>query len=252
MKHMPPAVAWVERKTIIMLSKVRLLVLGLLSVMAFGAVASTAALASPGPFWWHRNNSKEGAGVKLAEGKIEQYQGGGNGAIFSSTEGGVAFTLGGETQVKGDIWNEPNQGQMKVQAKFLNVHFIAPAELKECPVKVTVPEDYVGHLMWKYRGQAKELRQDITQTEAGQEWDAILVPAKTVLGKEGLEGKNIFAEIKTGTSTLTCHALANLTIKPKGASGFSDQALPLETFAKKATLTFPGIQYGNTSGMEQQ
>ena len=224
-----------------MLIKVRLVVLGLLSVMAFGAVASTVALASPGPFWWHRNNSKEGAGVKLAEGSTEQYKGAGETTVFKSEEGGVKFTLAGETQVKGDIWNEPNQGQIKAQVTFPKVKVTSPAELTSCKVKVTVPVDYVGHLMWKYRGNKEELSQEGTQESHGQKWDVVLYPANTKFTlKEGeLSEKNTFAEIKFALES-ACAAFQGLTLKPKGLSGFADKALNLEEFTKKATVEFPG------------
>jgi hypothetical protein len=225
-----------------MLIKVRLFVLGLLSVMAFGAVASTAALANPGPFWWHRNNSKEGAGVKLAEGSIEQYKGAGEAVTFKSEEGGVSFTMAAETQIKGDIWNEPNQGQIKAQVTFQKVHFIEPAELNGCKVTVTVPQDYVGHLMWKYRGNKEELSQEGTQESHGQKWDVVLYPVNTrfVLNKENeLEEKNTFAEIKPALEK-ACGALGGLSLKPKGVTGFADKALHLEEFAKKTTIEFPG------------
>jgi hypothetical protein len=221
-----------------MLFKVRLLVMGLLAVMALGMVASTAASARPGPFWWHRNAAKEGEGVKLAENAIEQGKGESKETTFSTKVGGTPLTLAGQIKVKVDIWNVPQQGQIKIQVQFDEVH---PTELPNCNVTVTVPHDYYGHLMWKYRGNKKELEQGPVggqETVQGQEWDIAILPQQTVLGNHGFEGKNVFAELKFASTN--CGVFNSVKLTPEGVSGIQDQQLKLGEFAKKLTVSFPG------------
>ena len=237
-----------------MLFKVRLLVVGLLAVMAIGMVASTAAMARPGPFWWIRTNAKEGEGKKLAEQSIEQGKGSGTGATFSTTLGGTPLALEGQAQLKFDIWNVPNQGQIKIQIAFNNVQVIG---MPGCTAGVQIPEDYIGHLMWKYRGIAKELSQEGTQEENGQEWDLVVAPARSILGAHGFthQGEEpLFAKITILNNTKLCGVLAGQATNVTGVSAFQDQQLKVGVFAKKATVTFPGHEiwqhYWNGSEIE--
>jgi hypothetical protein len=212
--------------------------MGLLSVIAFGAIASTAAEAKPGPFWWVRTGGL-GEGKKLAENSIEQGTSSGTGTTFSTVIGKEPIALEGQAQVKFDIWNTPSQGQIKLQIVFSNVREIGNTG---CTATVAVPEDYVGHLMWKYRGNESELSQEGTQESHGQEWDVAIAPARSILGEKGFEHQGeepIFAKVLFA-NVAACKVLMGTGTNVTGVSGFQDQQLKVGVFAKKATVSFPG------------
>lgn len=216
-----------------MLFKVRLLVLGLLSVMVVGAVASTSALAEPGPFWHH---SVPGSGKddgKIEQKEPEQYTGIVTQSEFVGKIGGTELKLKGEAQESGGVWNAPDQGQAKIQVKFFNV---VANNIAGCTAEVKVPQDYLVHLMWKYRGLPKEL-ENRPQKEQGQEWDGLVLPQQSKLSPKGPEGKNIFAVITLGSK---CGVISSLKGNVEGFTGFSAPQLPLEKFSKEPTLVFPG------------
>jgi hypothetical protein len=222
-----------------MLFKVRLLVLSLLGVMAIGMIASTAAMAKAGPYWWVRTGGL-GEGSKLAENVIEQGTSSGLGTTFSTTISGNPLALEGQAQAKFDIWNIPAQGQVKIQIAFSNVHVIGKPN---CIVPIKVPEDYIGHLMWKYQGIAKELSQVGTQEENGQEWDVAIAPARSILGAHGYthQGEEpIFAKIEIPNNVTNCGVLAGGITNVTGVSAFQDQQLKVGQFAKNTTVSFPG------------
>jgi hypothetical protein len=215
-----------------MLFKVRLLVLGLLSVMVFGAFASTA-LAGPGPYWHHRAEGGKGEGEKIEQKEPESYSGSVTQSEFIGKIGGNELKLKGEAQVSGGVWNAPDQGQAKIQVKFFNV---VANGIAGCTAEVKVPQDYNVHLMWKYRGNAKEL-ENKPQVEQGQEWDGLVLPQQSKLSPKGPEGKNIFAIIKMGSK---CGVLSGLGGNVEGFTGFSAPQLPVGSFSKAPILVFPG------------
>jgi hypothetical protein len=216
-----------------MLFKVRLLVLGLLSMMLFGAVASTSALAEPGPFWHHREVGGKGEGEKIEQKAPEGYTGIVNQSEFVGKIGGTELKLKGEAQVSGGVWNGPDQGQAKIQVKFFNV---VANNIANCTAEVKVPQDYNAHLMWKYRGFPKEL-ENKNQILQGQEWDGLVIPQQSKLGPKGPEGKNIFAIITLGSK---CGVISGLKGNVEGFTGFNAPQVPLESFSKEPILVFPG------------
>ncbi len=210
--------------------RVKLLLMGLIAVMAVGSVASATASAEAGPFWHHRFSVSEEEGKKFNQSEQEKYYGQGK-TILSTIILGTPVTLAGELQIKGTLWNEANQGQLKMQAEFHNVIWVG-----HCQVKVVVPEDYQGHLMWKWNGEAKQLE----NTKAAQEeqhWDGIILPAKTTLTGTGLSGKNSFATITFGP---LCKGLENIHGEATGAAAFTAETKPGE-FKKAFTFISPGV-----------
>jgi hypothetical protein len=160
--------------------------------------------------------------------------------MLSTTIGGTPVTFEAQIQIKYNIWNTSNRGQMKLQPIFSNVHVKSQPE---CIPTLTVPEDYIGHLMWKYRGIAKELSQEGTQEENGQEWDMAVVPARSILGAHGFSHQGeepLFAKIAIPNDPTWCGVLAGFVTSLFGVTGFQDQQLKVGVFGKKMTVTFPG------------
>ncbi len=210
--------------------RVKLLLMGLFAVMAVGSVASATASAEAGPFWHHRFSASEEEGKKFNQSEQEKYYGQGK-ILLSSTILGTSIVLAGELQIKGTLWNEANQGQLKMQAEFHNVIWVG-----HCQVKVVVPEDYQGHLMWKWNGEAKQLE----NTKAAQEeqhWDGIIIPGKTTLTATGLSGKNTFGTVTFGP---LCKGLENIHGELTGALSFTAET-KLGEFRKELTLIIPGV-----------
>lgn len=214
-----------------MLLKVRLLVLGLLSVMAFGAVASTA-LAEPGPFWHHRAEGGKGEGEKISKQEPEKFSGKSSLTEFISKVGGEEFRLIGEVESEGEIWNEANQGQGKAKLVFLNVK--DPAK-PSCVVAVTVTEPVAIHLMWKYAGNPKELTEN---PQLQQKWDGFVIPIKTELSAKGVSGNNSFANVAFSGGEKACGLLNAIKHDAVGSVAFAGYQ-KLEEFSKEAQIVFP-------------
>jgi hypothetical protein len=210
--------------------RVKLLLMGLFAVLAVGSVASATASAEAGPFWLHRFSAEE-AGKKFSQSEQEKYYGQGK-TLLIGTVSGRQVILAGELQIKGTLWNEANQGQLKLQAEFHHVIWLGHSG---CTVTVTVPEDYQGHLMWKWNGEKKQLEE---AKQEKQHWDGIIVPGKTTLGATGLSGKNVFAKVLfTGAG---CEILNGIAASASGAAGFTAE-IGLGVFRKTFTFISPGV-----------
>lgn len=207
--------------------RVRLLLMGLLSALAIGMTAAAAATAEAGPFWHQREGGK-GSGVKIEQSKPVAYSGQGKVKFNFFIMNKLAGILDAEIQIKGGIWNEANQGQLKAQVKFEQVR---PPGEPACKSETKVPENYQGHLMWKWNGETKQLEES---SQAQQKWDIMLTPGQTKLDEKGLSGKNILATVSFGAS---CGSFSNTTQSFKGAMIFAADA-GLEAFHN--TFTFIG------------
>src|SRR4029077_322826 len=203
-----------------MLFKVRLLVLSLLSVMVFGAVASGSALAEPGPFWHHRAEGGSGNGLKIEKQAPQAFEGEGSGTELTAKLGGVEFKIKCNIKAKGKIWNESSQAQGEVAVTYEKC---VANSIEGCTVIVTPSGNYIIHLLWKYAGNAKEL-ENKNQTLQGQHWDGLLLPLGVEVipnaeNKEAiLKEKKSFAEVKFGGA---CGVLKALAGKAEGSTGFT-------------------------------
>jgi len=222
-----------------MLFKARLLVLGLLSMMVFGAFASTAA-AEPGPWWHHREVGNQLKGMKIEKQSPETFEGKGEGTELTTKVGNEEIKLKCNIKAKGSVWNEPAQGQGEVTPIYENCESNNIVGCKATVVAEGTPQTI--HLIWKYKGNAKELENKPQQQQQGQEWDGVIFPSGVafVLNKAGTElelsKKSSFAEIKFAATG--CKLLNSLSGKAEGSVAFS--SLYLNEFSKEPTLNFPG------------
>jgi hypothetical protein len=166
-------------------SRARAALLGALTLLLVSAFASTNALAGAGPFAYHRAIGEKGNGVKIAETSPESFQGeGGEQRAASKISGTEIEGVAKSVQLKGIIYNNSLQGQLKMELKFHEVELTKP-KLPGCEVKFGKNDttSVVGHLAWKWNGTTKQLEE---QSQAGQ----------------GPTGVGVGSEIKEGATEL--------------------------------------------------
>ncbi len=143
--------------------------LGALTLLLVSCSFVTAsALASAGPFAYHRAIGEKGNGVKISEASPEPFQGeGGEQRAASKISGTEVEGVAKSVQIKGIIYNNSLQGQLKEDLKFHEVSLIKP-KLPGCVVKFGKNNEatVAGHLAWKWDGTAKQLEEP-TQTSQG-------------------------------------------------------------------------------------
>jgi hypothetical protein len=145
------------------MSGIRIMLLSLLSVVALGSAASTAAAELNGPSWRHpeAKGSQKQVKYPLNETELTRIENEGP-FFFKSKALGIPLTFECKslTSNNAGIFNGPHQGKgasvIEVKGCFL---------LKLCPeVEVEVePLRVYSELQWKYAGDQKELK------EAGQQ-----------------------------------------------------------------------------------
>jgi hypothetical protein len=218
--------------------KARSLAIGLVALMAIGIFASTA-LAEPGPWWHHRKSSSEGNGLKIEKQAPETFSGEGTKTelIAKLGSGHTEFKIKCNIKTKGEIWNEPKQGQGKVVAEYEKC---VANSIEGCNVTVAAPGPYQLFIVWKYAGNAKEL-ENLPQLLQGQIPDFLLLPPGVTMKTNGTEiepsEKASFAKVLFAATK--CGAIAGLSGKAEGGTGFTS-SVEAEHFGKTATLTFPG------------
>ncbi len=186
-----------------MQSRIRAVMLGLLAVMLAGSVMAGTASAEAGPFWHHRLNEKEGEGAKIEPKAPENFRGtGGEQTLkgkISTTEFEIVST---SLQVKGAVFNAPNQGQIKLELVYNQPHLVKPA-LSNCTVVVGTKNivQVKGHLMWKWNGTKEQL---IEQPQAHQTVD---------LGFTAVEPQQ---QEKEETEALTAGTFSTITLTGGG------------------------------------
>jgi hypothetical protein len=151
----------------VLVSRIRVVMLGLLAVVLMGSVISASASAEAGPFWLHREvGGKEGTKVKAPE----NFRGtGGEQRLLGKISGAEIEMSVKSLQIKGAILNGEHQGQIKIELIYNQPRLVTP-ELKECNVTVNTNnvEIIKGHLMWKWNGEKKQLEE---QPQGAQKWD---------------------------------------------------------------------------------
>jgi hypothetical protein len=143
--------------------RLRILLLGLLAMLAMSAVSSATASATElqGPWWRHPESSKQVKWPENEEHAITASNTGlGNFRLVSKGNavlGNVTIECKKVTST-GNIWNGLHQGEDNANALFEECESIGTVSGK-CPnVKVGEVKAY-SELMWKYRGEAKELKE---------------------------------------------------------------------------------------------
>lgn len=140
------------------MSRMKVLLLSLLAVFAVGSVVSATASAQlQGPWWMKREGVKQ---VKIEQKKELQIKSSRIGAfpfkIVSAVGGGTEISCT-NVENKGWLWNGAHQGQNKETLSFsgcIDRH-------TGCPERVATLSQakVVSELMWKYRGEKKELEE---------------------------------------------------------------------------------------------
>ena len=161
------APAWLGRKEklVVLTSRIRALVLGMLAVLLAGSVMAATASAAAGPFWHHRVST--GEGEKIEPKAPENFKGTGGVQILKGKIGSepIEITSTG-LQVKGAIFNGPDRGQLKLELVYNQPKLVKPNK-PNCVV--TVGEKNIvsvkGHLMWKWDGTKTQLEKVAQQTE---------------------------------------------------------------------------------------
>jgi hypothetical protein len=180
--------------------KLRVGLLGLLAVVLLGAFSAAPALAEGGPYCWHRENSKEPKGSKIAEAAPEEIAGRGGVQRFEFF--GITYESE-RVQVKGIIYNNPDQCQAKISLTYSELKLVGNPN---CEVKINgnnVVKLY-GHQAWKWNGTKTQLEE---KSQALQHRDWIFLPVELQQGATGLP---------TGTplETLTVTSKPGVTCSP--------------------------------------
>jgi hypothetical protein len=159
----------------------KVLIVSLLAVFAVSSVVvATASAALTGPWWKHIENSKQ---VKFVENKEQPLKatnaGLGNFKLKSKTVafGSIVIECQ-EATSKGNLWNGALQGEDEAILAFEKCE--AKGSLTGVCKGVTIENSKVhSELMWKYRGETKELK------EAGGQQKIYDAFAPTEAPKEG-------------------------------------------------------------------
>ena len=138
------------------MSRLRMIVVGLLAVLTVGAVvASAASGAVQGPWWMKLEAGKQ---VKIEPGKHLQIKSFNEGAfLLKSKVSLMAVTIEcRKVENKGFIWNGPHTGRDEAEVIFTNCFMVTPCA--GLPITVA-PTKTRTELMWKYQGVSKELEE---------------------------------------------------------------------------------------------
>jgi hypothetical protein len=175
--------------------RMKIMLAGLLAMLALGSVASATASAElNGPWWRHPEGGKQ---VLYPEDKPQEiisenqspFQ------LKSRIAGLVANIQCNKVTNKGFIWNSLHQGADKALVEFTECEMKSPCVTKEVKVE---PVEVYTELMWKYGGKSTELK------EAGQQkiYDAFapIAEPKEVEPKGKGEFRSLFTNIKVGNT----------------------------------------------------
>jgi hypothetical protein len=190
----------------IMLNRTRLVLAGLVVLLALSSVMAAPVSAFPGPFWRQRAVGVKTNGVKITQAAQEKFLSVGGKAVFRSPGVGIVITCL-ESQDKGTIWNNQLQGQGKIQVAFHNCTVTGNGT--NCKVVEPIKFSSFFHLAWKWNGTKAQLAQG-NQESLGQKWDILFTPREIVEGAENLSEKEEFVTVNF-TPEAEC-TFANSTI----------------------------------------
>jgi hypothetical protein len=148
------------------------MLLSLLAMLLVGSFAASSAYAEAGPFCHHRAIGGKGEGEKLggdAEG--ENLNGEGGEQILKGEIGKEPIEIKSTgIQIKIQIYNGPDQCQIKIQIQYHNPTLVKPA-LKGCAVEVGVQNkiQIKLHAAWKWNGTTAQLNEQ-PQKEQQTDW----------------------------------------------------------------------------------
>lgn len=207
------------------------LLCGLTSLLVSAFVVAPA-LAAAGPFAYHRGIGEKGNGVKISEKSPEQFQGeGGQQKAASKISGIEVEGVAKSVQIKGIIYNNSLQGQLKMDLKFHEVTLTKP-NLPGCEVKFGKNDSstVVGHLAWKWDGTAKQLEESAPLHQG---------PTGVGLGSELSQGATELPSTEFTTITFSGTACGVLIGKytAKGSESIKTKPSSLGEWSKSLTIT---------------
>ncbi len=165
------------------MSRIKIMLAGLLAMLIVGSVASAVASAAPdGPWFRHPEGGKQVKWPINEEQQIKSKNQGGSPFILKSTisENNTPVTLEcRQVNNKGNIWNGLHQGEDEAEVIFSEC-IMSSAPCAGEPITVEPTKVYT-ELMWKYSGVKKELEEQ----KAGQQkiYDVFASTAEPVGGK---------------------------------------------------------------------
>lgn len=179
-------------------SRIRAALLGLLAMMLVGSVVVATASAEPGPFWNHRPIGGEGEGSKIEPKAPENVKGTGGVQKLKAKIGTtpILITSSG-VQVKGAIFNGPDEGQFKLEIVEIQPELEEP-ELKGCTV-VVGDDDIIelkAHLMWKWDGTEEQLEEP---SQEEQTPDLVVSDVEPTQQSEDLDQGTLVSVTLSGT-----------------------------------------------------
>lgn len=223
-----------------MKSRLRAIILGALTLLVMGSFAASAAYGEAGPFWHHRNNSKEEGGFKVEEKSPETVEGGGPAQTLVGS-----ITLGKETkepvelsakqiQIKGLIWNGALQGQAKLEALYQEPTLVKPA-LKGCTVTIGQQNRvfFQWQWVWTWDGSAGQLT--VKPQFPTQHIDGFIVFREILVGAEEVPKLEFTKVSLTGSG---CGVLAG-SYPVKGNVGVEAEPSNIEEWRTSLKLKIP-------------
>jgi hypothetical protein len=140
-----------------------------------------------GPFWHHRASGSKGEGEKIEPKAPENLKGeGGEQRLVGSVAKEPIEISSKKVQIKGALFNNALQGQIKQELIYNQPRLVAPNK-PNCVV--TVGEKNIvqikGHLMWKWNGEAPNLTYSASEPqEATKELKAGVFTTVSLKGAE--------------------------------------------------------------------
>jgi hypothetical protein len=174
--------------------KLRLVLGGLIALLAVSSIISVSASAGPGPFWLQKKvNDNSSAGWKIAAQSPEKFQGKSGKAVLKSKILGIAIEIiCNKDRSGGIIYNNGLQGQMKISVSFTECTIVG---LAKCKVNEPIQFNANGHLMWKWNGTTAQLNE---RPQEKQVPDLLFYHGEIQQGTKALEEGAEFVTIRIG------------------------------------------------------
>jgi hypothetical protein len=223
--------------------KVRLVLGGLIALLAVSSIISVSASAGPGPFWLQKKvNDCCSAGWKITAQSPEKFQGKSGRSILKAKVNGVPFLeiICNKGRSGGIIYNNGLQGQMKISVSFTECVVVS---LKGCTVAEPIQFNANGHLMWKWNGTTAQLNE---RPQEKQVPDLLFYGGEIQQGTKALEegkelvGLKISGEACAVKETFVVKGFESADATP-WTMQFKNQIGPQTEFAERLFIGFtPG------------
>jgi hypothetical protein len=179
------------------------LMVALGAMMLLGSLSATPAFAEGGPFCHEREAGGKGEGKLISESSPEQIQGTGGVQKLVGKVLGLSLELESQqAQVKGIIYDNEDQCQIKVLIDYGTPKVVTPSNDAGCEVKINTQNSVklFGHQAWKWNGEKKQLEEPVQKAIQHRDW--IFLPVELQQGATGLpKTETPFATITLKGST---------------------------------------------------